>query len=180
MLGVECFGLVQQQLTPICLCHISIVYDLPGSYEVLCITFTNQTLTNYMDKVRVDKWLWSVRIFKTRTKATDALKAGQVKVNGKNVKASYQVQRGDRLKVGKNGFNFQFEVVDLIAKRVGAPIAQKCYLDHTPAEELSKYSDWFIGKRGTEVRDKGAGRPTKRERREIEDFKLDRFEDWED
>jgi ribosome-associated heat shock protein Hsp15 len=132
------------------------------------------------DKVRVDKWLWSVRIFKTRTKASAAVKAGQVKINGKPVKASYQVQRGEELTVGKNGFNFQFKIIDLIEKRVGAPLAQKCYEDLTPAEELSKYTDWFIGKRGVEVREKGTGRPTKKDRRELQDFKVGRFFDWED
>ena len=82
--------------------------------------------------------------------------------------------------VNKNGFNFTFEVVDLIQKRVGAPIAQKCYIDHTPEEELNKFSDWFIGKRGVEAREKGTGRPTKKERREIDDFKSDQFYNWDD
>ncbi|RMF00552.1 MAG: RNA-binding S4 domain-containing protein, partial [Bacteroidetes bacterium] len=93
---------------------------------------------------------------------------------------SYQVQRGEEISVGKNGFNFQFKVLDLIEKRVGASLAQKCYEDLTPAEELNKYNDWFIGKRGVEIREKGAGRPTKKERRELEEFKIDRFFDWED
>lgn len=133
-----------------------------------------------LEKVRIDKWLWSVRIFKTRTLASTHVKNGRVKVNDKVVKASYLVQREDLVKVNKNGFTFTFEVVDLIQKRVGAPIAQKCYIDHTPEEELHKYSDWFVGKRGVEVRQKGAGRPTKKERREIDDFKQEQFYDWDD
>lgn len=123
------------------------------------------------DKVRIDKWLWSVRIYKSRTLASDAVKNHKVKLNGANTKPSASVQRGDRLQVQKNGFNLEFEVVDLIEKRVGAPLAIKCYVDHTSEEERNKYNDWFIGKGGTERRARGAGRPTKRERREIDDFK---------
>ena len=124
-----------------------------------------------LDKVRVDKWLWSVRIFKSRTIATDACKSGKVKIEGMPVKPSLSIQRGEVLEVRKNGFNFQYKVIDLIQKRVGAPIAQQCFEDLTPEEELNKYQDWFVGKSGTERREKGAGRPTKRERREIDRFK---------
>ena len=128
-----------------------------------------------LEKVRVDKWLWSVRIFKSRTIATDACKSGKVRMDDNAVKASQTVQRGDLLEVRKDGFIFQYKVVDLIEKRVGAPIAQTCYEDLTSEEELNKYKDWFVGKAGVEKREKGAGRPTKRERREIEDFKRKRF-----
>ncbi len=132
-----------------------------------------------LEKVRIDKWLWSVRIFKTRTIATDACKAGKIKVNGQIVKPSFNLQRGELIEVKKNGFNFQFKVLDLLSKRVGAPIARQYYEDLTPAEELNKYEAWFIGKTGTERREKGAGRPTKRERREIDRFKTD-WGDWGD
>lgn len=127
------------------------------------------------EKVRVDKWLWSVRIFKSRTIATDACKAGKVKTDGIQLKASHLIQRGDVLEVRKNGFNFSYKVLELIQKRVGAPIAQQCYEDLTPTEELNKYQAWFVGKAAAEQREKGAGRPTKKERREIEQFKKDRF-----
>jgi ribosome-associated heat shock protein Hsp15 len=132
-------------------------------------------------KVRIDKWLWSVRIFKSRTIATDTIKAGKVKVNHVLVKASQLVQTGDRIFVQKNGFQFQFEVINPIEKRVGAAIAQACYLDLTPTEELNKYKDWFVGKSGVEFRERGSGRPTKKERREIDDFKTyTDFYDWDD
>ncbi|MEM9888672.1 MAG: RNA-binding S4 domain-containing protein [Bacteroidota bacterium] len=130
-----------------------------------------------LKKVRIDKWLWSVRIFKTRTMATDACKSGKVKIEGINVKASYLLQREEIVHVRKNGFDLQFKVVDLIEKRVGAPIAQKCYEDLTPEEELNKYKDWFVGKGRSEFREKGAGRPTKRERRQIDEFKEDYLEE---
>lgn len=132
------------------------------------------------EKVRIDKWLWSVRIFKSRTLASDTIKSNKVKVNGNEVKSSFLVQRGDTITVKKGGFNFTFRVVDLIEKRVGAPIAVRCYNDITPAEELQKYESWFLNKTGAEFRERGTGRPTKKERREIDTFKDFYFDDGED
>ncbi len=132
------------------------------------------------DKVRIDKWLWSVRIFKSRTIAGDMIKTNKVKVNDKEVKSSFLVQRNDIVTVKKGGFNFTFKVLELIEKRVGSPIALTCYLDLTPPEELNKYNDWFIGKAGGEYRDKGTGRPTKKDRREIDGFKGFYFDEGED
>lgn len=124
-----------------------------------------------LEKVRIDKWLWSVRIFKSRTLATDSCKGGKVKIKGVNVKPSYLLQRGEIIEVKKEGFNMIFKVVDLIQKRVGAPIAQQCYEDLTPEEEMNKFKDWFVGKGKIEHREKGLGRPTKRQRREIDRYK---------
>lgn len=124
-----------------------------------------------LKKVRIDKWLWSVRIFKSRSLATDSCKSGRVKIEGKPLKPSYLVQRGEVLEVRKDGFNLTFKVVDLIDKRVSATLAQPCYENLTPDEELNKYKDWFIGKAPPEKREKGAGRPTKKERRNIDRFK---------
>lgn len=124
-----------------------------------------------LKKVRIDKWLWSVRIFKSRSMATDACKSGKIKIGEKNVKPSYLLQRGETVFVKKNGFNLTFKVVDLLDKRVSATLAQPCYEDLTPPEEMNKYNDWFIGKGRPESREKGAGRPTKKDRREIDRFK---------
>jgi len=125
-----------------------------------------------MEKVRIDKWLWSVRIFKSRTIASDACKEGKVKVAGVAVKPSFLLAEGETVTVKKEGFNFQFKAIRLIEKRVGAPIAVTCYLDVTPEEEKNKYNAWFLNASGTsEKRERGAGRPTKKERREIESFK---------
>ncbi|MEM7101811.1 MAG: RNA-binding S4 domain-containing protein [Bacteroidota bacterium] len=124
-----------------------------------------------LNKVRIDKWLWSVRIFKSRTLATDACKSGEVRINDKTVKASYMLTRGETIIVKKGGFNLTFEVVDLLEKRVSAPLAQVCYIDHTSEEEMNKYKDWFIGKGAAEIREKGEGRPTKKQRRTIDKFK---------
>lgn len=130
-------------------------------------------------KVRLDKWLWAVRIFKSRTMATDACKSGKVKANGHSIKPSYLVSVGEVIEVKKNGFNFLFKVNQLLEKRVSAVLAAPCYDDLTPIEELNKYKDWFVGKSGIEIRTKGDGRPTKKDRREIDDFKEAYFDDDE-
>ena len=124
-----------------------------------------------LEKVRIDKWLWAVRIFKSRTLATDSCKSGKVKMNEQNLKPSYLIQRDDVVQVRKEGFDLTFKVIDLLDKRVGAPRAVLCYENLTPEEELNKFKDWYIGKGSAERREKGAGRPTKRERREIDRFK---------
>ena len=133
-----------------------------------------------LEKVRVDKWLWAVRIFKSRSLAADVVRQGHVKdESGRTLKPSSQIQRDDLLRVRRNGYDMRYRVVDLIQKRVGAPIAVTCYRDETPEEELRKYDDWYVGRAGrAEVREKGAGRPTKRERREIEEFKGGSSIDW--
>jgi len=122
-------------------------------------------------KVRIDKWLWAIRLFKSRSLSTDACKSGQVKVAGESVKASYMTKIGDHIMVKKNGFNFTYEVLETIEKRVGAPIAITCYRDLTPPEEMIKFEAWFLAGKKGEFRDKGIGRPTKKDRRSIDGFK---------
>lgn len=90
------------------------------------------------------------------------------------LKPSTMIEEGALLDVKKNGFNMSYKVLRLISKRVGAPIAVECYEDLTPADELNKFKTWYVGKAAAEKREKGAGRPTKRERREIDGFK-DKF-----
>ncbi len=133
-----------------------------------------------MEKVRLDKWLWSVRIFKSRTKATEVCKKGNVTVNDSISKPSHMIRKGDTIGVKKNGFNLIFKVEDLLNKRVSATLAAQCYTNLTPESELNKYKDWYIGKGAPERRDRGAGRPTKRERRELEEFKEGYLFDWDD
>ncbi len=126
-----------------------------------------------MSKVRIDKWLWSVRIYKSRTIATDACKNGRVKIGETVVKPASLLGEGDIVTVKKDGFNFTFKTLQLLEKRVGAPIAVTCYEDITPEEEKNKYNNWFLnGMPAAEKREKGAGRPTKKERRDIDDFKI--------
>jgi ribosome-associated heat shock protein Hsp15 len=124
-----------------------------------------------LNKVRLDKWLWAVRLFKSRTMATDACKAGKVKIKGISLKPSYLLMAGETIELKKNGFNLTFKVNQILEKRVSAVLAAPCFDDLTPQEEMNKYKDWFVGKSGTEIRERGDGRPTKKDRREIDDFK---------
>ena len=131
-------------------------------------------------KTRIDKWLWTVRIFKSRTIATDACKAGKVKINGSEIKPSASVSRLDKIEVRKNGFNFQFEVKELLKNRVPAPIAKECFQNNTPVSELEKYNDWFNGKKSSVLRARGTGRHTKKDRRSMDDFSdFDEFDEEE-
>ena len=122
-----------------------------------------------LSKTRIDKWLWAARWFKTRTLATDLCASGKVKVNGVSVKASYQIKPGETILFPKNGIRYTIQVEKIIEKRVNATLAQTCYADLTPPEEKDKSnaSHHFI----FEVRDRGIGRPTKKDRRDIEQFK---------
>lgn len=129
-------------------------------------------MSNVIEKVRVDKWLWAIRFFKSRSQATEACKEGKVMLGEQAMKPSNPVVIGDQLTVKKNGIFYTLEVVQLIEKRVGAPIAQTCYNDHTPESELRKFEDWYLARSGRgEYREKGLGRPTKRDRRDIERLK---------
>jgi ribosome-associated heat shock protein Hsp15 len=131
-----------------------------------------------MQGVRIDKWLWSIRMYKTRTISTDQCKSGNVKnQNGISLKPSTEVHSGDIITIRKSGINFKVQVVELIPKRVSSELAKKSYIDLTEEAELKKFDLVFMANRGTEYRDRGLGRPTKKERREIDDFKS--F-DWED
>lgn len=129
------------------------------------------------DKIRIDKWLWTVRIFKSRTAATEACKAQKVRLNQSGAKASSLVTPGNVVEVKRNGFNFTFTVKQILKSRVSAVLAADAYDNITPKSELDKYKDWFVSRTGTEFRDKGAGRPTKKERRELDGFKTLGFDE---
>ncbi|RKE63646.1 RNA-binding S4 domain-containing protein [Microbacterium sp. AG238] len=116
-------------------------------------------MTASVSPVRVDSWLWAVRIYKTRSAATTACRAGHVRVNGEKVKASQSVKPGDELRVRIAGFDRILVVRQTLTKRVGAPVAATALEDRTPPREPMAM---------LAVRDRGAGRPTKRERREID------------
>ncbi|MBX2845138.1 MAG: RNA-binding S4 domain-containing protein [Saprospiraceae bacterium] len=131
-----------------------------------------------IEKLRIDKYLWAIRLYKTRTMSTKACDAGKVKIDGANVKASRLIKVGDAIKIRINHELKTIRVVKLIAKRVGASIAQECYTDITPESDKRNIhrSAFFTN----EKRDKGTGRPTKRERRKIEEYKEDDIQDeWD-
>lgn len=118
--------------------------------------------------MRVDKFLWCVRYFKTRSLATEACKQGKVRIADAIVKPSREVYPTDKLVVRKNQINYQIEVLDLPKSRVGAKLVNLYIDDITPKEEfekleLLKYSQDYYRKKGT-------GRPTKKDRRELDDW----------
>ena len=119
-----------------------------------------------MADVRIDKYLWAIRAFKTRTDAADACKGGKVKVGSVNAKPSRPVQAGDVIHVRKGLVTFVYKVVRPTEHRVGAKLVPDFALNITPAEELDKLrapvESFFLS------RERGAGRPTKKDRREIE------------
>lgn len=114
---------------------------------------------------RLDSWLWAVRIYKTRSAATAAVRGGHVRVDDNLAKAAQVVVTGQQIRVRKEQDEMLIEVVDpTLTKRVGAPLAQAAYRDRTPEKPPA-----IAGMRGRiAVRDRGAGRPTKRDRRAIE------------
>ncbi|MBK9180920.1 MAG: RNA-binding S4 domain-containing protein [Acidimicrobiales bacterium] len=110
---------------------------------------------------RVDRWLWATRLCKTRSEATAACGGGHVRVNGRTAKPASQVTVGDRVDARLHGRDRAVEVTRVIDRRVGAPIAVQCYVDHTPPPPARDVVP-------VAARDRGAGRPTKRDRRRID------------
>jgi len=124
---------------------------------------------------RLDKYLWSVRIYKTRADATEACKAGRIKVNNVDGKASREVRQNDVITVRKANIHFQYKVIEPIDKRQPAKLVELYAKNVTPQEELDKLNapreTMFM------TRDRGTGRPTKKDRRDMDDLldNLDSF-----
>jgi len=125
------------------------------------------------EKLRIDKYLWSIRAFKTRTLASDACKAGRVKLDGNNIKPSHEVKIGEVYQVSKGLERKVIKVTGLLESRVDAKTAVCFYEDITPLEQTTAYKSMFHAPVLT--RDRGTGRPTKKDRREIDDLKDDFF-----
>jgi ribosome-associated heat shock protein Hsp15 len=119
-----------------------------------------------VDETRVDKWLWAVRICKTRTAASDACRGGHVKVNGAPAKAATPVRVGDTVEAYIHDRARILEVVRIIEKRVGAPTAAECLVDSSPPPPTRDEAIAAIL-----LRDAGTGRPTKRDRRQLDRFR---------
>src|SRR5918993_2980646 len=116
-------------------------------------------MTDAGGSVRVDSWLWAVRVYKTRSAATTACRAGHVRVNGERAKAAQPVKIGDELRVRIAGFDRILVVRKLLVKRVGAALVPEAAEDRTPPPPP------LTERALVPMRDRGAGRPTKRERR---------------
>lgn len=122
-----------------------------------------------MSDIRIDKYLWAVRLFKTRSIATDACRAGKVKMNDIPVKPSHEISVGEIYELNIEQMHRTVQVKELLANRVGAKLVENYLTDLTPPEEYERIQ--MARQYGFEHRDRGAGRPTKRDRREIEEFK---------
>jgi len=119
-------------------------------------------MTSELSTVRADQWLWSVRLTKTRSAAASACRSGHVKINGKTAKPSSAVHVGDRIEARLHQRERIVEVVKIIGKRVGAALAAEHFVDHSPPPpERDVVAPVF-------ERDRGAGRPTKRDRRQLD------------
>jgi len=120
-------------------------------------------------EVRVDKYLWSIRIFKSRSMASEAIDGGKVKLDGDSVKSSKKVKLGDKYRIKREQQLLEIEVVKIIEKRVSATLAQECYKEiYNSLQDTQQLPSAF--KTAVILREKGKGRPTKRERRELDDF----------
>ncbi|MEU9074756.1 RNA-binding S4 domain-containing protein [Kitasatospora sp. NPDC004745] len=115
--------------------------------------------------VRVDSWIWSVRLAKTRALAAAACRAGHVRVNGERAKPAQALRPGDEVRVREEGYERVVVVRKLIRKRVGAPVAAECLVDNSPPRPPRELLA------STGERDRGAGRPTKRERRDLDQLR---------
>jgi ribosome-associated heat shock protein Hsp15 len=115
------------------------------------------------ESVRVDSWIWSVRLVKTRSMGATACRGGHVRVNGERVKPAYALRVGDEVRLRQAGGHERIVVVRrLIRKRVGAPVAAECYVDNSPPPPPREAAA------PAGIRDRGTGRPTKRDRRDLE------------
>ena len=140
-----------------------------------------------MDEVRIDKWLWAVRVFKTRSIATDACRKGRVAIDGATVKPARMLQRGAIVSVRQPPVTYSFRVLELIGSRVGAKLVPQYMENVTPREQYELLELQRVS--GFVDRAKGLGRPTKKDRRDLDQFAddlpegMDLFdwdEDWDE
>lgn len=123
-------------------------------------------ITITMDNVRIDKYLWAIRVFKTRSEAAEACRTGKVFVNGAQTKSSREIKAGDSIEVRKGAIHYSYTVIEPVDKRQGAKLVDQYAENTTPQSELNKLiapvETIFL------KRERGSGRPTKKERRDID------------
>jgi ribosome-associated heat shock protein Hsp15 len=134
------------------------------------LIFLNNSKFMEEGKTRIDKWLWSVRIFKTRSQASEACRKGRIIINGIQVKPSRDIKAGEIILIRKPPAIYTYRVKSLVQKRLSALLARECYEDLTSVEELNKLK---INETLFFKRDRGAGRPTKKERRTLDKLRGD-------
>lgn len=132
------------------------------------------------ESVRLDKWLWAARFFKTRSMATDAINGGKVHVNGQRVKPARAAKVGDILRINKSPQVFEVEILALSDKRQSAPIAQTLYAESAESIEKREQESQWRKLANAQVRPAHSGRPTKRERRQITAFMRDKRNTFSD
>lgn len=118
--------------------------------------------------LRIDKYMWCVRLAKTRSQATELIKKGKVRLNADEVKPSREVKIGDIISVSKHSAIYSFKICDLLEKRVGAKLVENYLIDITPEEEIQKFKVYQESQKV--YRHFGSGKPTKKDRRDLEDF----------
>ena len=128
--------------------------------------------------LRIDKFIWSVRLTKTRSLATDLVARKKVLLNNQVVKPSKELHVGDSIQLQKANSWFSYQVLELIDKRIGAPLVSQFIADKTPIEEKEKYAAYL--KAQQEYKQYGSGKPTKKNRRDINQYLADSFENQKD
>ena len=121
------------------------------------------------EPIRIDKYLWAIRLYKTRSLATEACRCGHVRMNGMSLKPSHEIKVGEVYELSIEQLHKVVQVKQLLGNRVGAKLLENYMVDLTPQEEYERIQ--LIRQYAFEKRDRGAGRPTKRQRRDIEEFK---------
>jgi len=150
---------------------MNVVYFYAAKGQSIYIAPVTIIMPEQLIKCRIDKWLWAVRLYKTRNIAAEALKSGKVKINGVNVKPSLEVTAGVIITIPKGVVRYQFKVLGIIEKRVSAVLARNYCEDVTPEEEKMKLTTLEF--MPTALRDRGTGRPTKKERRDLDEWMND-------
>ncbi len=123
---------------------------------------------------RLDKYAWSVRLAKTRSQAAEAITKGKIRLNGEQIKPARTVKLGDEIQVMKHTATFTYRIIELIDRRVGAKLVPDYIVDLTPEEEVEKLKMYQLTQRS--YRQHGMGKPSKKERRNLDDF----MESWQD
>lgn len=123
--------------------------------------------------LRWDKFIWSVRLAKTRSQASEALSKGRIKINESTSKPSKEPKVGDKISITHNTAVFSYKVIQLLDKRVSAKLVTEYIIDTTPLEEIERLKVYRAAQ--SNYRENGSGKPTKKDRREIDDFLID----WE-
>jgi ribosome-associated heat shock protein Hsp15 len=117
---------------------------------------------------RIDKYVWSVRLAKTRSQASELISKGKIKLNNVQVKASREPKVGDTIQISKNTAVYSYKIIQLLDKRIGAKLVEEYIIDITPEEEKEKYRLYSLTQ--SVYRENGTGKPTKKDRRDINDF----------